>query len=127
MIKFVNGLKVDFALELHFNAAENPQAHGCEMLFWHRSEKSRLFASALQGAVVTALQTRDRGIKPIVQGGRGAPFLNRTTMPAVIAEPFFGSNFMEMQNAMDNVDRLAAAYAAGLKQIAAMIRKGRNA
>jgi N-acetylmuramoyl-L-alanine amidase len=126
MVKFVNGLKVDFALELHFNAAENPQAHGCEMLFWHRSEKSRAFAGVLQEAVTGAMQAHDRGIKPIIQGGRGAPFLNRTAMPAVIAEPFFGSNFSEMQKAMDNVDRLAAAYAAGLKQIAAMIREGRK-
>lgn len=127
MIGFVNGLKVDFALELHFNAAENPQANGCEMLFWHTSERSRAFAGVMQAAVRGRWLLADRGIKPIITGGRGAPFLSRTKMPAVIAEPFFGSNRKEMQDAMDRVDTLAAGYADGLRTIAEMIRHGRKA
>lgn len=122
----VNETMADFALELHFNAA-TPTATGTETLYWHRSARGKQFAAIVQRHMLVALQLRDRGIKPIDEDGRGGWFLGRTSMPAVIAEPFFGSNPQEMGHAMLHTETLAAAYAAAIREIAGEIRKGRQA
>lgn len=122
--KAINAAGAEFAVELHFNAADNAAASGCEMLYWHTSQRSKVFAGVLQTRVRLALGNRDRALKPIDATGRGAPFLRGTNCPAVIAEPFFGSNTADMRNAMDKIDDLAAAYADGILEIARMIKEG---
>lgn len=84
-------LGVSAAIELHFNAA-SPSAHGSEMLHWHSSKKSKALAQSLQRSVVAEFGCRDRGVKPKKRGDRGALFLRKTHCPAVIVEPFFGTN-----------------------------------
>jgi N-acetylmuramoyl-L-alanine amidase len=127
MVRHVNGIDPAFAVELHFNAADDPKANGTETLFWHASERSRELATIFQAAVITRWQLRDRGLKPINLGERGAPFLRGTRCPAIICEPFFGSNAKEMQHAMDRVDQLAAAYADAIVTAAEHFRTGRKA
>lgn len=84
-------LGVSAAIELHFNAA-SPSAHGSEMLHWHGSKKSKALAQSLQRSVVAEFGCRDRGLKSKKHGDRGALFLRETHCPAVIVEPFFGTN-----------------------------------
>lgn len=127
MIRHVNSLNADFALELHFNGVDgNPVAGGTEMLHWHTSTVSPRYAEVLQHHHLDKLGLRNRGLKPIRPGGRGALFLRATNCWAVIAEPFFGSNPREMQKAMDNLDLVVEAYVGAICEIAAMIRKGRQ-
>lgn len=119
----VNATKAHFALELHFNAF-GPTSTGTETLYWHRSQRGRAYAGVLQRHLLIALGLRDRGLKPIDEDGRGGYFLKNTAMPALIAEPFFASNPQEMQHAMDNLGKLAAGYAAAIREIAGLIREG---
>jgi N-acetylmuramoyl-L-alanine amidase len=82
------------AVELHFNAA-TPAANGHEWLHHPTSKRGRALANAFHvqfSADFPAI--RARGVKP-TGGGRGSQFLAKTHCPAVILEPFFGSNLVD--------------------------------
>lgn len=119
----VNATGADFAIEMHFNAA-NGKASGTEVLFWHQSKRGKLLAWLLQEKLKPALNLPDRGIKPRLVDGRGGYLLAHTSMPCVIAEPFFGDNPHDWQRATKLNDRLAAAYAATIETYAGMLQSG---
>jgi N-acetylmuramoyl-L-alanine amidase len=104
------------AVELHFNSSDNPLSHGHEWLHWGASAPSRALAQALQGAMVTAFpEIRSRGLVSIeTTKNRGGLFLARTPCPAVIAEPFFGSNRGEWELFAGEREAYASALADGL-------------
>jgi N-acetylmuramoyl-L-alanine amidase len=111
--------KTTLAIELHFNSSDNPKAQGFEYL--HHEDSLR--GHALCTHFIDAHRARfsgnvSRGIKGIGPGGRGYEFLRRTPCPAVICEPFFGSNEVEwtLYNKETGRNRLAESYAAGIKQ-----------
>ena len=105
---------VALAVELHFNSSA-PQAHGHEWLHWHSSGKGKLAATQLHLAMCAAFPSiRPRGVKGITIAERGAKFLRETHCPAVIAEPFFGSNQNDFALISQAPQRLARAIAAGL-------------
>ena len=110
-------LKADgakFAIELHFNSAGSA-ATGHEWLYWHSSEKGRLLARSLRDSMEDAFpQFTSRGIKMRQKGSRGASFLSLTHCPAVIAEPFFGSNKDDWKLATEHKDGLAATITGGI-------------
>ncbi len=106
--------KVTAAIELHFNSA-SPTASGCEMLYYHNSESGRRLASSLQIEVITEYNTKNRGIKPLKRFSRGGGFLVKTKCPAVICEPFFGSNEREWNMFSSSRNLLARTYARGIK------------
>lgn len=105
-------LKVTSAIELHFNAA-TPAAHGSEMLYWHKSKKSEKLAQCLQDQVVETFGVKDRGVKPKTAKSRGARFLKETHCPAVITEPFFGSNQEDWDMFEHSFDTLGSSLAKG--------------
>lgn len=87
----INAKDPDIILSLHFNAA-SASAHGTEMLHHEGSHNGERLAKNLQKEVLKALGTRDRGVKGRVKGDRGSSLLRNTAAPAVILEPFFGTN-----------------------------------
>jgi N-acetylmuramoyl-L-alanine amidase len=104
------------AIELHFNSA-TPTARGHEWLYWHSSAMGRLLAEELDSAMREALPLSilpARGAKPRNSRDRGAEFLRLTHCPAVIAEPFFGSNKHDWNVALDHRAKIAAAIAGGI-------------
>jgi len=101
----------DIALELHFNSADS-SANGFEYLFWHSSNKgARLAASLISTHAKNFSGFKNRGPKPIDANDRGGSFLRLTPCPAVICEPFFGSNDREWNFYSINYSKLAEAYA----------------
>lgn len=101
------------AVELHFNAA-GAAARGHEWLYWHTSTNGSALADALDDAFrahVSGLTAR--GTRARTAGQRGTAFLRLTPCPAVIGEPFFGSNADDWAVA-ENQDRIAQAYANGI-------------
>jgi N-acetylmuramoyl-L-alanine amidase len=102
------------AVELHFNSADDPAASGHEWLYWPGSIKGKLAATELHLAMCRDFPAiRPRGVK-IPPDARGAAFLRETPCPAVIAEPFFGSNPRDWDAARARPEKLAATLAAGL-------------
>lgn len=107
----------DVALELHFNSA-GPKAHGTETLYWHRSRNGQKLAQFVNDGVVASFKTRNRGAKKLIPGMRGVSFVRDTKPPAIICEPFFGSNVDDWRKFRDAQNQLAHAYLAGLQNYA---------
>ena len=106
--------RIRLAVELHFNAGPET-ATGHEWLYWHESRKGKETAQALDRTMRAALpELKARGIKARSSGDRGAGFLKMTPCPAVIAEPFFGTNPGDWRLAHDKYERMAAAIAVGI-------------
>ena len=103
--------EVTAAIELHFNSA-SPSAKGHEWLYWPTSVGGKRLATALRDSMEESYpDMASRGIKPRGPRQRGSAFLRKTHCPAVIAEPFFGSNEAEWRMINDNRDKLAGVYA----------------
>lgn len=114
MVNDVNATNADFAIELHCNSVGDNTVQGAETLYWHRSSRSQALAEKLQKPMVELLGENDRGIKPKLKGARGATFLRRTKMPAVILEPFFISNLESLENGLALREKLASTIANSL-------------
>jgi N-acetylmuramoyl-L-alanine amidase len=90
--KQVKDARASLAIELHFNSA-TPTANGHEWLYWHSSKHGEALARAFSAQFSKDHQNiRSRGLKPITARDRGGAFLRVTHCPALIVEPFFGSN-----------------------------------
>ena len=104
---------IKLAVELHFNAS-SATANGHEWLHYQGSIKGRLAATELHLAMMRHFPgIRARGVKTPIEG-RGAAFLKETHCPAVLAEPFFGSNAQDWETMRRNPEKLATAIAEGL-------------
>ena len=92
-VRHINNLQCDLALEIHFNAASDNRASGCETLYFPGSEKGRGAALAFQTDLSTAMETKSRGVKEgwyrMVTGGVPNYFLAKTNCTALILEPEF--------------------------------------
>jgi N-acetylmuramoyl-L-alanine amidase len=84
------------AIELHFNAASSPTANGTYCLYWYGSKVGKHVAACISEDIVKGFNTKLRavgGAQALVnEHDRGYWFTALTNMPAVIVEPFFGSN-----------------------------------
>ncbi len=106
---------VTVAVELHFNAADDPAANGHEWLYWHASANGKRLATSLDAEIcLQQTGTKRRGPKPRFAGDRGAEFLRFTHCPAVICEPFFGSNAGDWQAAQTHKAKIARGIAEGI-------------
>ncbi len=114
MVNDVNATNADFAVELHCNSVIDGSVQGAETLYWHKSKRSKELAKRLQASVVGLLRENNRGIKPITRGERGATFLRKTKMPAVILEPFFISNTKSLENGLVLREQIANVVAGAL-------------
>ncbi|OBQ56091.1 N-acetylmuramoyl-L-alanine amidase [Tamlana sp. s12] len=96
----VNKVDYDLVMELHFNAAI-PQAKGVEALYFYSSRKGKRFAKGFCEAVKMEYGSSSRGAKPLRKDSdRGFGFVQKIKAPAIILEPFFGSN-VEAKKFMD--------------------------
>lgn len=108
-------IHAEAALELHFNSSEDEQSNGHEWLHWNSSPRGKALAKALQSRMQNTFPTlRSRGLVPISSGDRGAQFLRLTPCPAVICEPFFGTNHKEWELFNDQAELYAEALALGI-------------
>ena len=117
----INATAADFCVEMHFNGYRATSARGSEALYWHGSERSKALARHLVDAFDAAGFPARR--TPLVavrsEDQRGGLLLKRTSMPCVIAEPFFGSNADDWDAATLRTGELAIAYARAIEAYAA--------
>jgi len=108
----------DLAIELHFNSA-GQDAAGFEYLYWHTSQNgSRMAGELIKAHEAAVPHGSNRGAKPRDSSDRGAGFLSGTHCPAIITEPFFGSNINEWDEYGTDVGQelLASIYATAILQ-----------
>lgn len=108
------------AIEFHFNSA-TPTAKGFEYLYWHSSSRGKALARFLASSHASfrpaSTPRQDKGILGIKSAAeRGGQFLQKTHCPAVILEPFFGSNAAEWKDASANVAGYAGMIASGISK-----------
>jgi len=88
----IEAMGATLAVEFHFNSA-TPSANGHEWLYWHSSKGGKKLAQAFHDRFTQDFPTiKARGVKPLNSSSRGAQFVRLTHCPAIILEPFFGSN-----------------------------------
>lgn len=87
----VDAWGADASIELHFNGSASSAATGTETLASGTTGSLRL-AQLIQLAMVGALGLRDRGLVTRKRGDRGGESLWQGRAPAVLIEPYFGSN-----------------------------------
>lgn len=106
----------DIAIELHFNSSDSVQSNGYEYLHWHNSKNgTRLATLFLSEHGRYFPKFRARGLVKIdSEKKRGGGFLKRTHCPAVILEPFFGSNPKEWEHYSGNMNRVADMYVSAI-------------
>lgn len=115
----VNDWGADASIELHFNSAAVRSATGTETLTSGTTGSLRL-AKLIQPAMVSTLGLRDRGLVTRKRGERGGESLWQGRAPAVLLEPYFGSNPSDCAAA----DRHFAALASAIHIACAAYLKG---
>lgn len=103
----------DVVMELHFNSCDDSKAAGSETLC---TIKDWNFAQIIQENMCFALNRlgkEDRGVKTLVDNDRGhynlMQVFDELEVPAVIIEPFFGSNEKECELILQCQDFLCSA------------------
>lgn len=113
------------AVELHFNASHERPASGHEWLYHAGSENGRAVAKSLDASMRRHFpDALPRGVKAITTKDNGSGFVRQTPCPAVICEPFFGSNQNDWDTVAANPAKLAQAIADGLIGCYALFKKG---
>lgn len=85
----------DLIIELHFNAADSETANGTEACYYYASRKGKDAAQHISIGLAMAYGTklRSAGAKALVnKNDRGYWFTYLPKAPAIIVEPFFGTN-----------------------------------
>lgn len=103
----VNAWGADCSLELHFNAFSS-KSTGCETLS-SGTAGSMALAALVQEYTLAAMPVTDRGIKIRKRHDWGGRSLWSGRAPAVLTEPYFGSNPRECNIADDHFSMLAEA------------------
>ena len=117
LVRDINAVKPTFCLSLHCNSFVSQASTGTEVLYWHKSEKSKAAAEIMQQALVSALQLPDRGIKPVTAADRGGWQLKEVSSPIILLEPFFLSNFKDVARAREVWPSYIDAMLHGLDRI----------
>lgn len=112
----IDALEPDFVVCLHGNAFDG-RASGSEVLFYHKSDSSKSLAEILLKRLVEYLKLPNRGVKPATVEDEGGYVLCFTTAPCMIAKPFFIDNDQDLAHTLENLEGLAAAYAAAFDEI----------
>ena len=106
----VDAWAADVSCELHFNASTRA-ASGTETLYATSSGKA--VAMKVQAQMVSALGLKDRGLLHRATGN-GSQALLAGKAPAVLVEPYFGSNLADCARADERFVLLARAIFSGL-------------
>lgn len=114
-----NDLKAQFFISIHMNSANLDingkycSAHGTETFYYRDSEEGMRLAELVQYNVVSALETRDRGIKKDTESEQGSLYVlvHNTKMPAVLVEPGFICNEEDIQKLTGSSEQMQLASA----------------
>ena len=85
----------DLVIEMHFNAFFNPNANGCETLYYYESQWGKYYAELFSYLVngYTDIKLRNGGLKALVnRHDRGWANVFYPKPPTILIEPFFGSS-----------------------------------
>lgn len=111
----IDAVGADFNVSMHFNAF-NKKVNGTEVLYYHKSEKSKKIAQIFQDNLLEDLEYPDRGILPRTSEDRGGYILKYTYAPCVLVEPFFIDYEPALRMHVDCIQILKQTYIESIKE-----------
>ncbi len=109
-VRIANNTKCDYFISIHCNSHTNKNSNGTETLVFGFGGQAEKLAQKINGSIVSALGTYDRGIKARTDLG----VLRGTSMPAVLIETAFISNAGDAALLKNNKNEFAEAICRGI-------------
>ncbi|GIT90156.1 hypothetical protein JANAI62_03610 [Jannaschia pagri] len=116
----VDAWGADVSVELHFNGSASARANG-GLTLSSGTRGSLLLAQEVRSRCAAVLGNRDRGVQVRGRHDRGGRSLWQGRAPAILTEPYFGSNAAECVVADQNMDELAEAIFRGAFKAARLL------
>ncbi len=124
-VTFINELRPDFVVSVHFNHDEEAERYGTEV-WYHSAFVVPVFGNpeigdAIERNVVQAVDGRANGLFDCTEQREGSPetlFLTRLHVPAIVLEGGYLTNSRERQllEQPDYVDRMAEGVSLGVQE-----------
>lgn len=93
VINEVNKHNYELVISLHFNSFHNPQAHGVTALHYITNKFTKLLSQTFVTMVNDEFKIKKRELIAITsKKQRGGTLICGLNSPAILVEPFFGSN-----------------------------------
>jgi N-acetylmuramoyl-L-alanine amidase len=105
----LNKKDYDLVIELHFNHFRKASANGCETLYFYASKNGKYYASLFSETLndYTGIKLRNGGLKALANtNDRGFHAVYQPKAPAILIEPFFGSNKSDCEK-IESIENLA--------------------
>lgn len=105
----LNSKDYDLVIELHFNHFSDASANGCETLYYFKSKHGKYYAELFSEVLndYTGIKLRNGGIKALAnRRDRGFAAVFYPKAPAILIEPFFGSNKTDCEK-IESIENLA--------------------
>ncbi len=93
LVKEVNKTDYDLVISLHFNMFEDARAHGATALYYITNKFGKVIANEFVKVISEHFKIKQRELIPISsKKQRGGTLIVGLNAPAILLEPFFGSN-----------------------------------
>lgn len=106
---FISNQTDGIFISIHCNASENTSASGTETYYYNTSNSSDLLAKKVQLALVTAIKTKDKGIKI-----GNFYVIRKPTYPAILIEIAFISNSADASILKNKQNEIVTGIAQGI-------------
>ena len=109
-VEMANSWPANYFISLHCNASENPNYNGTEVYVERAYSQAYYLAEYVLNAIVDRVGTRDNGVRI----NPSLYVLRRTTMPAILVEMGYITNYEDSQKLRDDQYQFAYAIYEGL-------------
>ncbi|WP_455714452.1 N-acetylmuramoyl-L-alanine amidase family protein [Anaerosporobacter sp.] len=109
-VEMANSWPANYFISLHCNASDNPNYNGTEVYVERAYSQAYYLAEYVLNAIVNRVGTRDNGVRI----NPSLYVLRRTTMPAILVEMGYITNFEDSEKLRDDQYQFAYAIYEGL-------------
>jgi N-acetylmuramoyl-L-alanine amidase len=103
-----NTTKADILVSIHQNSHPSSKAQGAQVYYFNNSDKSQLLADSVQAQLVSFVDPTN---KRLSESSASYYVLKQTTLPAVLVECGFMSNYAELKKLQDDEYQSKIAWA----------------
>ena len=109
-VRLANSWPADYFISIHVNANDNPAINGTEVYVFQNFSQSYYLGERILNAIVSRLGTRNNGVRI----NTSFYLLRKTTMPTVLVELAYVTNYEDSEKLRNNQYDFAYAIYQGL-------------
>jgi len=109
-VRLANSWPANYFISIHCNSNENPAINGTEIYVYANYTQSYYLAEQIMPAIVSRVGTRDNGIRI----NKSLYVLRKTTMPSILIELGYLTNYEDAQKLKNNQYDFAYAIYTGI-------------